>query len=339
MPKVVSTLGYSSLEVGIIFAIAPLMRFLTPFLFLKKFKLNKELYRVSSAISIVSTLSFFFTIDNFYLFIVSNIFFGASMSVNLPYIETFAIAILKERYGKSRLYGSIGFMLIALILANFLQSHYIAISYLSITVIFTAIFGLLVSNREDAKLKSDSKTQDGEKFSFIKHWQIWISIFLMQVAFGAFYNFFTIYSTEHNISIQMTSYLWSFGVVCEILMLYFQTPILKRFSLITIVKFTTLITIFRWLLIYLFPNSLPIYFLSQSFHALSFALYHSAVLTLLYNLYQNKRLTSQFFYGFSYGLGGFVGTLFAGFIYGEYIFLSSAIITFLAYYVLRLKSI
>ena len=61
------------------------------------------------------------------------------------------------------------------------------------------------------------------------------SIF-MQMSFGAFYNFFTIYETEHGISLEMTSYLWSFGVICEILMLYFQAPLLKN-NLLNVIKF------------------------------------------------------------------------------------------------------
>ena len=35
LPKVLHDIGYSTFDIGIIFALAPLMRFLTPFLFLK----------------------------------------------------------------------------------------------------------------------------------------------------------------------------------------------------------------------------------------------------------------------------------------------------------------
>ena len=42
MPKVLNDLGYSTTQIGIIFAISPLIRFLTPFFFLKQFKLKKQ---------------------------------------------------------------------------------------------------------------------------------------------------------------------------------------------------------------------------------------------------------------------------------------------------------
>jgi PPP family 3-phenylpropionic acid transporter len=75
----------------------------------------------------------------------------------------------------------------------------------------------------------------------------------MQVAFGGFYNFFTIYETSHGISLELTSWMWSFGVICEIVMLYFQGPLLEK-NLLNIIKFTILITSFRWLLLYLYPD-------------------------------------------------------------------------------------
>ncbi len=332
LPKMLSDIGYSSFQIGVIFAIIPLMRFLTPFFFLKKIKLNQKLFIIASFTNILGVFSFFFTIYNFYLFTLSNILFGIGMSLVLPYIETISITKLKESYGKSRLYGSIGFMLISLILARILTLE-LGLIYLFISVIFIGIFGFLVSNQEI----KDENIEDNSNFSLKIHWQLWISVFLMQVAFGAFYNFFTIYATEQNISLEVVSYLWAFGVICEIIMLNYQTPLLKKFSPIVIIKITLLITVFRWLLLYLFPTSLTIYFISQTFHAFSFALYHSATLSYIYNIYQNKKLANQFFYGISYGLGGFLGALIAGKFYGEYLFLSSATITLLAYLVLKGK--
>jgi PPP family 3-phenylpropionic acid transporter len=135
----------------------------------------------------------------------------------------------------------------------------------------------------------------------------------------------------------MTSYLWAFGVVCEIIMLYFQAPLLKN-NLITVIKISVFLTIIRWLLLFLYPNSLTITFISQSIHALSFGLYHSAVIMYLYTLYSNKKLAQQFMFGFAYGLGGFVGAIVSGFVYGDYLFLYSSLIALLAFGSLYIKN-
>ena len=327
LPKVLHDIGYGTFDIGIIFALAPLMRFITPFLFLKHIKLDQKVFKTALFLSIISSASFYLTIENFFLFLINNALLGVCLSLILPYLEVTAISSLgKEKYGKSRLYGSIGFMLISLVLAKFLTQPYIAIHYYLVLNILTVIFALFLLRfdlqRKDSILK--------ESFSFFKYWPFWMSLFFMQMSFGGFYNFFTIYETAHGISLEVTSYLWSFGVICEILMLYFQAPLLKN-NLLNIIKICVAITTFRWVLLYLYPDSLSITFFTQSLHAFSFGLYHSSVIIYLYTLYENKKLAQQFMYGVAYGLGGFIGALIAGASYGEYLFLYSAIFSFISF--------
>jgi len=157
----------------------------------------------------------------------------------------------------------------------------------------------------------------------------------MQVSFGGFYNFFTIYETAHGISLEMTSWMWSFGVACEIAMLYFQGSLLRR-NLLTLLQFATLVTALRWLILYCFPDSVALTFASQSLHAVSFALYHTAAITYVFSLYTQKKLAQQFFLGIAFGLGGSVGAVLSGQLYGEYLFLFESLISLLAFMVLLL---
>jgi len=131
----------------------------------------------------------------------------------------------------------------------------------------------------------------------------------------------------------MTIYLWSFGVLVEIVMLYFQGRLLRG-NLLLILQITTFASAFRWFLVFMFPQNLTILFFSQSLHALSFALFHSAAISYLFYLYKHKSLAQQFFSGITYGLGGFSGALLAGYIYElypKYLFLSSAFLAFMAF--------
>ena len=152
----------------------------------------------------------------------------------------------------------------------------------------------------------------------------------MQVAFGGFYTFFTIYEESQGLNVQIISYLWTFAVICEIIMLYFQGSLLQR-NLLTILKIATFITVFRWLLLYLYPSTIEVTFASQSLHAISFALYHTASISYVFSLYTQKRLAQQFFLGISFGLGGSVGAFLSGYIYGENLFLYESIITLIAF--------
>jgi len=328
LPKILNDIGYNSIDIGIVFALVPLMRFVTPFLFLKYIKLNKQLFKIVLVVSILSSICFYLTIYNFYAFVLNNIVLAVCLSVVLPYVETIALRkIGKTRYGRSRLFGSIGFMLVALILAKNLTTPFIALHFYLMAIVITVMFSFMLLKYDETK---HINCNINKNFSIFKYWAFWLSLFLMQVSFGGFYNFFTIYETSHNISLETTSYLWAFGVICEIIMFYWQSNILK-YNLISIINFSIIMTTIRWLLLYLFPDNLIIVFISQSFHAFSFGLYHSAVIIYLYTLYSNKQLAQQFMFGISYGLGGFIGALIAGFVYGKYLFLYSAFISALAF--------
>lgn len=320
LPKVLHDIGYSSFLIGVVLAVAPLVKFITPFLFLKHIKLDRNLFVTALFFSFICSCLFYLTIHNFYLFALNNAILALCLSLILPYIEVIAIKKLRKKYyGKARLFGSIGFSLIALILGKVLEDPLEVIDYYLLTNIGTIVCALLLLKDD---IKHYVKAEKEEKFSFIKYWQFWAALLFMQMSFGPFYNFFTIYETEHGISLKVISYLWTFAVVCEIFMLYYQGSILKN-NLLFLIKICVGMTIIRWLILYIFPHSLTMIFISQSLHAFSFALFHSSVIMYLFTLYDNKKLAQQFMYGVGYGLGGFIGSMIAGLVYGDNLFLYS----------------
>lgn len=331
MPKVLLDLNYTTVEVGIIYAAAPFMRFLLPFIFKKYISLTPKVYLFSLVFSFIGTLIFIQTIHSFWLYFFANLLFGGAMGISLPYVETIALAsISKKHYGKVRLWGSLGFMGIALWLGKMLHSPHEALYYLSATAFLTLIMGSMMTQYDKNTLPSAS---EDASFSLKKYWAFWLSIFLMQVGFGGFYNFFTIYETSYGVSLEVISWMWSFGVLCEIFMLYFQGSLLQR-NLLNIIQFATLITAIRWLILYLYPESVGITFATQSLHAISFALYHTAAISYIFSLYSQKKLAQQFFLGIAFGLGGSIGALVSGQFYGKSLFLIEAIVTLIAFLVL-----
>ena len=332
LPNALVGLEYSKSEIGIIYTAAPFMRFLLPFVFKHYIKLTYKVYTFALLFTFVGATLFILSVNNFYLHFIVNLIFGGAMGVVLPFVETISLKRLsKSLYGKIRLWGSVGFIVIALWLGEVNASPLETIYYLSIMALFTFLFGYFVL-QFDSNEKSESGVDD-KSFSLKKYWAFWSSIFLMQVAFGGFYTFFTIYQEEQGVTTQIISFLWSFGVICEIVMLYFQGRLLEG-NLLTILKVATLITAFRWLLLYLYPTSLFLTFLGQSLHAISFALYHTAAITYVFTLYRQKQLAQQFFLGISFGLGGGVGAFISGYLYGDYLFLIESIITLFAFIML-----
>lgn len=337
LPKVLSMAGYSASDIGIIFAAAPLVRFLVPFAFIKGLKINRSAFNAALLIMCASTVYFYFSLDSFYKLLFSNISLGVGLSIVLPYVELISLKYLgKERYGKIRLFGSVGFILVALVLVKFLSSANVALVYLLVLTFITSAVAFNIAKRADALLdNSEEVTND---ISILKDWRLWVGLTLMQVSFGSFYNFFTIYVTDHKVSLDIAIYLWSFGVVVEIFMLYFQGALLRK-NLLLILQATTFATVLRWLLLFMFPDNINLLFFSQALHALSFALFHSAAISYLFYLYKHKSLAQQLFSGITYGFGAFLGALIAGYVYELYpaqLFLSAAFIALGATYFLYL---
>lgn len=340
LPKVLSMVGYSPSEIGIIFAAGPLVRFAIPFLFLKGIKLDLKTFNSALVLLLLAAISFFLTIESFWPLLFSNIAMGIGMSLILPYVEVIALSLIgKESYGKVRLFGSIGFILVALVLVKFLDIPTTALLFLLVMVTSTVLFGYIIAHLDNKKVV-EPESIEGKHLNLLVHWPLWLGLMLMQVSFGPFYNFFTIYETAHGISLETTVYLWSFGVIAEIILFYFQGPLLRR-NLLKLLEFSLLITVIRWLLTYLFPENLIVLYFAQSLHAFSFALFHTAAISYLYALYSERKLAQQFFFGISYGLGGFIGAISAGYIYELWpsmLFLYAAFVAALALLSIRLSA-
>ena len=332
MPKVLDMVGYDGSEIGIIFAASPLVRFLLPFAFTRGFTLDRTFFNLSLLIMLLGSVGFYLSLNSFYGLFFSNIAVGIGMSLILPYVEVIALDVVgKERYGKVRLFGSIGFILVALVLVRFLTSPEVALNYLLSFVFLTAILAFYVA-RVEARKKTQIENQKND-ITLLAHWKLWLSLALMQVSFGAFYNFFTIYETGYGIALDMTINLWVFGVVVEIVMLYFQGTLLK-YNLVLLLQITTMSAVIRWFLLFLFPQNIAILFFAQSLHALSFALFYSAAISYLHQIYSNKVLAQQFYSGITFGLGGFVGALSFGYMYEyfpSYIFLGASFVALLSF--------
>ena len=152
------------------------MRFATPFLFLKHVELNQTVFKTALYLSILTSSLFYFTIENLYAFMLNNAVLGVCLSLILPFLDVTAIKNLgKDKYGKSRLFGSIGFMLVSLILAKFLSEPKIALNYYLCANVLTVIFALLLVKNDVTNVKNI----EDESFSFFKYWPFWSeSLFL-----------------------------------------------------------------------------------------------------------------------------------------------------------------
>jgi MFS transporter, PPP family, 3-phenylpropionic acid transporter len=327
VPKTLANIGYTPAQIGILLSIMPLIRFAMPFLFSLGLRFTKKTFLYSLAFSTVSFLAFVFTFHSFWLIFINTVLYGIFISVTLPYIDTAALSVIpKERYGLVRLFGSIGFMIAGLILGEAALSNTLVFWHYFVSVALMSVCGaLLVFDKAYKEEQEDNQTQSSELKIYLNDIPFWVAMILVQLSFGAFYGFFTIFESSHGMSMQNITYLWSVGVLAEIIMFAFQGRLLKNIRPLFIIKLSILTLIARWLLLHFFAGNFLAAFIAQTTHAISFALFTTAAFLFIYSRYEDKKKAQMYFYGFSYGLGGFFGGIISGALYGANIFLYSAI--------------
>lgn len=328
VPKTLLDLGYTTAQIGILLSVMPLIRFITPFLFSSKLKLTKQTFHLSLIFSTLLFAGFIFTYHSFWLLFLNTLLYGLFITVTLPYVDSVALKeVQKEKYGLIRLFGSIGFMGAAIVLGKMdLDKETVFLHYL-VSVALMSVFGVLLASKEKTE-NEDSKTtkeNEGDLKKYIADAPFWLAMILVQLSFGAFYGFFTVFEHEHGISLENITYLWSIGVLAEIFMFALQGKLLKNIRPLFIIKLTIVSLVARWLLLHFFEGNFFAVALAQVTHALNFALFTTAAFLFVYNRYEDKKRAQMHFYGFSYGLGGFFGSLISGALYGQNIFLYSAI--------------
>lgn len=138
--------------------------------------------------------------------------------------------------------------------------------------------------------------------------------FLVNVAHGVYYAFYSVYLAAHGYSPGVIGLLWALGVVAEIVLFFVLPKFLHRVSLSVLFGWALGLMALRWLMIGFGVDSLAILLLAQVLHAASFGLTHAVGVTVMHQQFTGVlQARGQAVYsGLSYGGGAAVGLLLAG---------------------------
>ncbi|MHB8920434.1 MAG: MFS transporter [Halothiobacillus sp.] len=143
--------------------------------------------------------------------------------------------------------------------------------------------------------------------------------FLVNVAHGVYYAFFSVYLSEQGYSTGVIGLLWALGVVAEIVLFFMLPKFLLRFSLSGLLAVAIGLMALRWALIGTLIDSLGWLLFAQILHAASFGLTHAVGIAVIHQQFTG-RLQSRgqsIFSGFSYGGGAAVGLMLAGWLWSN----------------------
>ena len=138
--------------------------------------------------------------------------------------------------------------------------------------------------------------------------------FLMSLAHGPLYAFFSLYLVAHGYRKAAVGWMWSLGVIAEILVFLLMPALMRRYSLSAILQVCFVATAVRFLMIGWGVDSAPVLIAAQLLHGLSFGAYHAAAVTAIHHWFQGAhQVRGQAIYlSVSFGAGGVLGSSLSG---------------------------
>lgn len=325
--------GFTSLELGEIFAILTATKIIAPSLWaILADKTGQQLLiiRIGAALALLNFMLLFW-LDSYWSISLCLALFSLFWTAVLPQLEVLTLNSVRRSnkiYARIRLWGSLGFIVLA-IFAGQVMAYYDKESPLSIintpftnafvlmgcsVLILLLLSTLTLKSRHVISAAKTQVTSIKDKLFESRFLIFFIAGILLQISFGPYYGFFALFLRDLEYPGFAVGLLISLGVVAEIVVFIFASHFFKHFSLKSLLVFSLAITSFRWLMVAMYSESAWLLALTQLIHAASFALFHSASMTFISGHFSaSQQSRGQAIYlGGVYGVGGAIGAYLAG---------------------------
>ncbi len=320
------SIGFDAVEISILLSVQPVMRMLAPNLWgwLADHTGKRLLViQIAATLSAVCYLGVFFTTSFWGMLLVlclMSFFWSASM----PLVEATTLSYLGKnsvRYGRLRSWGSIGFIMTVVGLGY--AFDYIAIAWLLWAGLVCEI-GILIFSRQIPHTEVVAHHTDNQPIKHIVMQPRVLALlgacFLMSVAHGPYYTFYSIYLVEHGYAKSAVGGLWALGVICEIAVFFIMPFLAQRYGYTRILLVSFAAAVARFLMIGWCVDFIVVLLLAQVLHAATFGAYHAASVGLIHEFFQGRHQSKgqALFGSFTYGAGGMVGGLASGPLWQHY---------------------
>jgi PPP family 3-phenylpropionic acid transporter len=344
------SIHFDVVEISILLSVQPVMRMLAPNLWgwLADHTGKRLLViQIAATLSAVCYLGVFFTTSFWGMLLVlclMSFFWSASM----PLVEATTLSYLGKhsaRYGRLRSWGSIGFIMTVVGLGY--AFDYVAIAWLLWAGLVCEI-GILIFSRQIPHTEVVAHHTDSQPIKHIVMQPRVLALlgacFLMSVAHGPYYTFYSIYLVEHGYAKSAVGGLWALGVICEIAVFFVMPWLSNRYGYTRILLVSFAAAVARFLMIGWCVDMLVVLLFAQVLHAATFGAYHAASVGLIHEFFQGRHQSKgqALFGSFTYGAGGMVGGLASGPIWQHYgasvLFSTSALMAILGMALMVWKS-
>ncbi len=316
--------GQTAWEIGVLMSVPQVMRLLAPNLWgwlADRLGHRVAIVRLAALCSALGFAGFFFSHD-FAAMLVAMALVWFFWSAALPLVEAMTLDQLAghpDRYGRIRVWGSVGFIVSVLAIGAMLDT-------LPIAALLWVIMAILASVLASAMTLPEKKVGAGGTAPLLgslvarpEMLALLAACFFMSVAHGPLYVFYSIHLVDHGYDKTAIGLYWSLGVVAEIGVFLAMPRLMRRLSLRQILLWSFALAVLRFLLIGWGADSATLLFLAQLMHGATFGAYHAAAMAALMRWFPSEQQARvQGLYGsLSFGAGGMVGGLISGATWGS----------------------
>ena len=320
--------GFNVIEIAVLMSMLQITRIVGPFSWgwLSDYLSNRVgIIRFCACLAALVFVCIFF-LNSYMAFFVWMFVLHTILSSLMPLGESATVhALFKDnsfdkRYGRLRLWGSIGFIAMVLVAGELFQRKGIEI-YPIIGMIVLSLLALITFLLHEPKMER-RKMVKGELlvvlFNPDVRWFL-LSGFFMIFAHAALYVFYSLYLSNLGYNKFQIGLFWALGVFAEVIFFYFQSKVLSRLDAEVVLQASFGVGVVRFALIALYPLT-PVLIFAQILRAGTFAAHHSAATKLLQRWFTGplQARGQALMATISYGLGGTLGGLCAGWIWDAF---------------------
>jgi MFS transporter, PPP family, 3-phenylpropionic acid transporter len=319
--------GLSVAQIGAVVAAGQAMRVLVPALWgwaSDRSARRVPLVRGSAALSIVVFFAYF-QVQGFWPLLIVTAMLYAAWSGAHPLVEALTFAQVRNapaRYGRIRLWGSVGFVVAVLGGGWWLDGR--VIDVLMGLVLATLVFVLLAAlTMRDVVAESSEPVRyrvtaaKADPLLSRAAMAVLLAAALMSIAHGPLYAFLSLHLGAAGFSRSEIGWLWALGVFAEIAVFIWQGAWMRRWRVRTILATCFMLTVLRFVLLADYTQVLWLVIVAQILHGASFGVHHVATASALNQWFPaHMQGRVQALYGsLSFGAGGMLGAYLGGLVW------------------------
>ena len=325
LPLWLKELGFSLLAISVLTSVQSASRLFAPYLWGSLSDRTGErvrLLRYGATVALLLSTGLWFDLGGVGLFVVLLLMFTHTSGMMpmseaaLAHLVSHGGAFDARRYGRIRLWGSLGF-LVTVVAAGFWFERFGLVHFPAWTLATLAAVTLSVWLLPDFREPAHTDEAQPSVWPVLRQPQVrWFfaAVFFHVLAHIFIYVFFSLYLDSLGYSKTVIGLLWALSVVIEIGWFFTQGRWLPRLSLSAWLVLAAALMALRMGLTAGFPLVWPLLLVAQALHAITFAAHHTGCIAMLSHHFPGRlRGRGQALYTVvGYGLPGVVGGVAGG---------------------------